>query len=180
MTESLIVNLFAGPGSGKSTMASGLFYTFKNHGKNAELAGEYAKDLVWSRRQHTLQDQIYVFGKQHHRIFRLIEDVDLIIADSPILLGLAYAQDYPQCFRDTVNWAFNQYNNINFYIERVKPYNPKGRNQDLDGARAKDDEIKALLKEYNTPYISVPGNDVGLNLIVSEVLKKMDTVEKTC
>lgn len=183
--EPIVVNLFAAPGSGKSTTASGLFYNLKNQGINAELTGEYAKDLTWAKRQHTLQDQIYVFGKQHHRVWRLTHDCDVIISDSPILLGLAYAPSYPQCFKDTVHWAFNQYDNINFLIRRVKPYNPKGRNQSEEHSNQKHVEITKLLEDYNVPYWMVNGDKEGLDYITKIVLTKVNiekygTVEKTC
>lgn len=175
MNKPLVVNLFASPGSGKSTTAAGVFYQLKNKGVNAELTGEYAKDLTWSRRQHTLTDQIYVFGKQHHRVHRLKDDCDVIISDSPILLGLAYAADYPTCFQDTVHWAFNQYNNLNFVINRVKPYNPKGRNQNAEESKQKHVEILNLLHSYEVPYIEVNGDEQGLETIVSTVLNKINT-----
>jgi hypothetical protein len=177
MNQPKVVNLFAAPGSGKSTTASGLF---QNRGVNAELTGEYAKDLTWSKRHYTLQDQIYVFGKQHHRVWRLQEDCDIIISDSPILLGLAYADQYPECFKETVYWAFNQYDNINFFVNRVKPYNPKGRNQTAEQSNEKGIEIKNLLLRWNVPYTEVNGNEEGLNTITDQVLQKIKTVEKTC
>lgn len=170
----IVVNLFASPGSGKSTTASGVFYELKNMGINAELTGEYAKDLTWSKRQHTLQDQIYVFGKQHHRVWRLKEECNVIISDSPILLGLAYAPHYPKCFHETVFWAFNQYNNINFVINRVKPYNPKGRNQTEEESKGKHFQILSLLESYRVPFTEVNGDKSGVDTIVSEVLKKIN------
>jgi tRNA uridine 5-carbamoylmethylation protein Kti12 len=169
-----VINLFGSPGSGKSTTASGLFYRLKNMGINVELTGEYAKDLTWSKRQHTLQDQLYVFGKQHHRVWRLSGDCDVIISDSPILLGLAYAQDYPECFHQTTLWAFNQYNNINFLINRVKPYNPKGRNQSSEESKQKHEIIKGLLHKWEVPYLEVNGDEEGLNTITSEILNKIN------
>ncbi len=175
-TKPLVINLFAAPGSGKSTTASGIFYNLKNKGYNAELTGEFAKDLTWSKRYHTLADQIYVFGKQHHRVFRLKDDCDIIISDSPILLGLAYASEYPQCFKDTVHWAFDQYNNINFVIKRVKPYNPKGRNQSAEQSDQKHIEIVNLLHSFDVPYIEVNGDEEGLKTITSEVVKKIISI----
>jgi hypothetical protein len=180
MNSPLVVNLFAAPGSGKSTTASGLFYELKNIGINCELTGEYAKDLTWSKRHYTLQDQIYVFGKQHHRVWRLREDCDVIISDSPILLGLAYANDYPFCFQETVYWAFSQYDNINFLVNRVKPYNLKGRNQSEEESRRKQQEIRNLLYDWNVDYFEVNGNNVGLSFILDKVIEKVKTVEKTC
>ena len=66
-----IVNLFGGPGSGKSTTAAGLFYEVKKLKLNVELVTEYAKDAVWEKRHNLLDDQIYIFAKQQRRISRL-------------------------------------------------------------------------------------------------------------
>lgn len=177
----LVVNLFAAPGSGKSTTASGLFYKLKNAGINAELTGEYAKDLTWSKRQHTLQDQIYVFGKQHHRVWMLQDDVDVIISDSPIIMGLAYVPTfYPQSFHKTVSWAFHQYNNVNFLLNRVKPYNPKGRNQTIEESNKKQEEIRNLLHTWNVDYTEVNGDDAGLDIIFNKIIKKIENGIKTC
>lgn len=43
----LYVNLYGGPGTGKSTGASYIFSKLKLAGVEAELVTEYAKDLVW-------------------------------------------------------------------------------------------------------------------------------------
>jgi hypothetical protein len=172
--KSIVVNLFASPGSGKSTTASGVFYQLKNLGINAELTGEYAKDLTWAKRHHTLLDQIYVFGKQHHRVWRLKDDVSVIISDSPILLGLVYASDYPQCYQDTVKWAFDQYDNMNFLVRRVKPYNPKGRRQSEEESQEKHLEIRRLLFDLNVDFYDIDGNSEGVDTIVQQVMNKIN------
>jgi adenylylsulfate kinase-like enzyme len=41
-----VINLFGGPGTGKSTLAAALFTDLKMKGINAELVTEFAKDLV--------------------------------------------------------------------------------------------------------------------------------------
>ena len=46
-----VVNLFAGPGSGKSTTASGLFHLLKLDNKKTELVTEYAKDAIYEQRE---------------------------------------------------------------------------------------------------------------------------------
>ena len=68
--SALVVNLFGGPGCGKSTVAALLFGKLKQHGVNCEMALEYAKDKVWEESFKTLEDQIYIFGKQLHKIWR--------------------------------------------------------------------------------------------------------------
>lgn len=48
-----VINLFGGPGIGKSTLAAGLFEHMKIAGFNVELVNEYAKDMVWEQREYS-------------------------------------------------------------------------------------------------------------------------------
>jgi tRNA uridine 5-carbamoylmethylation protein Kti12 len=171
----LVVNLFASPGSGKSTMAAGLFYRLKSKNVNCELTGEIAKDWVWEGRNNVLDDQIYVFAKQQRRVLRLNGKVDVAICDSPTIMGLVYMDKsrYPNCFGELVDWQFNQYENVNFLLERTKPYNPKGRNQSEEESVALHADIKQLMTEYNIPYQSVQGNAAGLDMVEAAVLERL-------
>jgi nicotinamide riboside kinase len=168
--QPLVVNLFAGPSSGKSTMAAGLFYHLKCQRANVEYATEYAKDLTHDERHRALEDQVYVFGKQQQRIQRLTSHYDVIIADSPVLMGLVYSAGYPDCFRETVAWRFRQYDSMNFFINRCTEYDPIGRNQTEAQAREKDGEIRQLLADFEVEYHDVDGNEDGL-LVALEKIK---------
>ena len=68
--NTLIVNLFAGPGTGKSTVCAQLFSELKWDGISCEMALEFAKDKVWEESYSVLENQTYIFGKQLHRITR--------------------------------------------------------------------------------------------------------------
>lgn len=144
-------------------MAAGLFYRLKTRHVDVELTTEYAKDLVHSNRMQDLEDQIYVFGKQQHKIQRLAKQYSVIITDSPVLMGLVYSPTYPECFRQTVSWCFNQFDNMNFLVHRDAPYQKKGRNQTEDESREIHTKIVDLLEEFHTPYDELYGNDVGLD-----------------
>src|SRR5690625_848398 len=141
MVKTLVLNLFGGPGTGKSTMAMHVAALLKWQGRNIELATEYAKDKVWEGSLNVLTNQIYIFGKQHHRLHRLQNQVETIITDAPILLSLVYARDNPELC-ELVKAENAKNNNLNIFLERVKPYNPKGRTQDEAGARKLDLEIR--------------------------------------
>ena len=93
MRKTLIVNFYGGPGSGKSTMAARIFAELKDLGINCEIATEYAKDVTWQKGYHVLGNQLYIFAKQQHRIWRLDGQVDVIVTDAPILNSLVYASD---------------------------------------------------------------------------------------
>ena len=48
--NTIVVNLFGGPGSGKSTFMANLFYHLKCRGVEVVMAPEFAKDSVWEER----------------------------------------------------------------------------------------------------------------------------------
>ena len=175
MNKTPVLNLFGGPGIGKSTIASGVFSLLKQHGINCELVTEFAKDLTWECRKKTLLNQRYIFGKQYHRQWRVRDEVDVIITDSPLLLGIYYNSDTLSDFfvRDVIV-AWNEFDNINFFLNRVKPYNPKGRNQKEEEAIIIDNELKILLNTKGEDYKIVDGDYTGINIITREMLSTFD------
>ena len=100
----LLINLFGGPGAGKSTGAAYIFSKLKMAGVNAELVTEFAKDKVWEGNKEVFKNQAYIFGKQYFKISRCADKVDVIITDSPLLLSIVY-NDNPvlgDSFNETV------------------------------------------------------------------------------
>lgn len=171
--EPLVINLLAGPGAGKSTTAAAVFSLLKLHGINAELVTEIAKDFTWEQRLKTLRNQYYVWAKQQHRFWRVKDDVDIIVTDSPLFFSLVYGEQKPDSFYQLVMEEFNSYNNMNYYINRVKVYNEKGRNQTEEEARNLDDAIKFKLRENRIEYTEIPGNVKGINTIANTVLERL-------
>jgi len=168
----IVINLFGGPGCGKSTSAAGIFALLKLHGVNTELVTEFAKDLTWEERHKTLANQYYIWAKQYHRMWRLDGKVDVIITDSPLLLSLMYG-DVCETHRSTVIQTFNNtFDNMNYILYRVKDYNPKGRNQTEQQARVIDKGVEQLLQSEQIQYSTVTGNFIGINTITNNVLQK--------
>ena len=155
MKNTIVVNLIGGPGSGKSTCASGIFYKLKQSGINCELALEFAKDKVWEDSIKVLDDQLYIFGKQYHKLFRLKDKVDVIITDSPLLVSILYNKTPSKYFNDLVVEQYNTFNNMLFFINRPDTYQIEGRLQNANDAKAIDDETKCMLKDNNIPYTEI-------------------------
>lgn len=176
----MIVNIFAGPGAGKSTTAAALFTLLKLHeGIKCELVTEFAKDLVWEEREYTFKNQFYLFAKQQHRIWRVAEKVDMVITDSPILLSNIHGKHNIKCqenraFYDYVLTEFNSYNNINFFIERKKKYAEYGRNESESEALLIDDKIREYLHDRNIEYKSINGDISGINAAVNIIFELID------
>jgi adenylate kinase family enzyme len=52
--ETLFVNLFGSPGTGKSTMAASIFAELKWRGVDCEIVTEYAKELTWKAKKESV------------------------------------------------------------------------------------------------------------------------------
>lgn len=168
--ETLIVNLYGAPGAGKSSGAAYIFYQLKQHGINCEMVTEYAKDKVWEQHNEVFKDQCYIFGHQHFRMSRLIDKVDVIITDSPLMLGAYYSPDIFK--KELTSIALKSFTNphFNFFIKRVKKYNPKGRFQTESESDKVSEELNHFLTENNINFTVVEGNEKGYDSIVKCVL----------
>ena len=169
--SALVINLFGGPGCGKSTIAALLFGKLKQNGINCEMALEYAKDKVWEESLKTLDDQIYVFGKQLHKIWRLNDKVDVIITDSPLLFSIIYDKENNIDLKNLVISTFNRFNNFNCLIQRQTEYQQEGRYQNEDEAKLLDEDIIKLLEDNNIMYECY--NDINTNVekIYNDIIK---------
>ena len=177
-----IINLFGGPGSGKSTTASGLFHYFKTKTNiSTELVTEYAKDIVYEGTDRLLGNQLHVFSEQFRRQWRLIDKVEFVITDSPILLSSVYFELYfnkreqaifsPKYKNKSIEFfdcTFKEFENINFFINRSKKFDPKGRVQNEEESRALDDIIKNKLIENNISF-----KVINYENSVDEILKEL-------
>lgn len=171
----VVVNLFGAPGAGKSTGAAYIFSQLKMLGVNAELVTEFAKDKVWENNTEVLSNQTYVFGKQHFRISRCANKVDVIVTDSPLLLSAIYNRSelLGEEFNNLVAKIFKSYNSVNYFIERSKPYNPVGRLQTEQESDDIANEIKGMLERYDVPFFEVAGNTHGYDTVVEHIYTKV-------
>ena len=170
--------MFAGPGAGKSTLATGVFSQLKKIGVNCEYVHEEAKEFTWEKREVTLACQPYIFAKQMRNLWRLKDQVDVVITDSPILLSMIYTNtnEWPDSFLPYVLDQFNAFDNLNFLIPRAKKYNPVGRNQTLEEAVEKDKEIRQVLLDNNIEHVIIKSTafNYGECQAVGEILEKIE------
>lgn len=86
---------------------------------------------------------------------RCRDKVDVIITDSPLLLGIFYNENplLDENFTNTVMNIYNSYANANYLIMRVKPYNPIGRNQTQEESDMIGDRIEQFLEDKGILYL---------------------------
>lgn len=154
--STLVVNLFGGPGCGKSTLASGVFHELKSRGVNCELAHEWVKQKVWEG-SFPAQPQYYIWAKQLRSVELLLGKVDVIITDSPTLLSGIYGINESYTFNQMVIDYFNKTRNYNVFVWRVKEYQPAGRNQSMSEAEALDTTIERYLMSEDIDHSHIEG-----------------------
>lgn len=175
----IVVNLFGGPGMGKTTTAWGVSKRLKIKRVNMECVAEYAKGLVWEERLDK-EDQTYIFAKQSKHQKRCAKHVDVIVTDAPLLLSLYYGREMPNWFKEMVRDIFNGYNNMNYMIKRGDnlPYCEIGRTQTEEESNEIHKELELLLKRENVPFTSLyreddKSQDMIESKIVFDVMQKL-------
>ncbi len=151
--KTLVVNLWAGPGTGKSTNAALVFGKLKVAGIETELVHEYAKDLTWEGRTTVLGRQSYVMAKQQHHIERVLGQVEVIVTDSPLPFGIIYkGNDYSTHLEKHIIQVWRRWWNLNIFLRRNTshhPYVEGGRSQTLEEAQALDVRIGELMERLD-------------------------------
>lgn len=171
------INLFGGPGTGKSTNALRLAHYLKTRGENVELVTEVAKDFVWEGRMETLNIQPYITIKQYRNLVRLKGKVDYVITDAPILLGICYSELFPSAVDRTYQDFIHDLHKkmlcpaINIVLKRTFKYDTNGRYQSEEDAIKIDNMILDMLDRYEVPF-SHPTQDIVFD--IGEIIKFKD------
>jgi tRNA uridine 5-carbamoylmethylation protein Kti12 len=138
----LIVNMFGGPGRGKSTTAYRLIGLLKSKNHKAELVVESAKNAAWTNAKHKLEDQVYLVATHNHDLRVLENQVDIIVTDGSLLNCLAYADPETQKMEiELSKELYSRYKNIGFIVPRKEIYMQYGRSQNRDEAEVLDKKI---------------------------------------
>lgn len=86
-----VLNFYGGAGIGNSTIAADIFSKLKRKWHKTELVEEYAKWLWYQNATDIVQDQLYLFAEQVHRLKTLERyGVEYAVCDSPLLLNIIY------------------------------------------------------------------------------------------
>ena len=173
--NTLVVNLYGGPGTGKSTGAAIITGLLKANGIDAEYVSEVAKDKVWEENREALSNQAYMFGSQYYRISRVLGKVDVVVTDSPLLLTFVYNHDerLGNAFNAVALNVATSYNTLEVLLQRVKKYNPNGRMQ----TEAESDEITkqivSVLDRFRGGYMKATGDIAGYWEVFMEIARRI-------
>ena len=161
------IGFLGGPGIGKSTCATRLFSELKTLQYNIEYVSEYVKKWAIDKKPIKEYDQIYFLGKQQHYEYQnLINGIEYIITDSPMLLTYIYSKIYypnnkrlHKGIKELILDYELQYPSLNVFLNRNnKFYNSLGRYQTKQQAKNIDqlikEECEIFSNEIKRPYIN--------------------------
>jgi len=162
------INLWGGPGLGKSNTASRIYSILDAKQINIQLCREYIKNWVYQQRAPRSFDQVYIFGKQlHSEDLPLQGGVEHIVTDSPLLMSVWYASSTLKNTEITSNLLglareFERQNpSINIFLDRegIK-YQPTGRFQTEDEAREMDKSLFGFAFNYLPEIVTINARDI--------------------
>lgn len=169
--KQIVVNLFGEPGVGKSTLAMEVVASLKKLGISAEYAPEFAKDLIYDENENAFKCQDYLFGNQVYRLHRLKDKVQVIVTDSPLPLSIVFDEKVDVYFHKHIINVFNEYQNINLFLERDFKYEQDGRHETEQEAKEVREKIKNCLKAYEIDVIPVkkPSSKIVIDIIKEKI-----------
>lgn len=170
-----VINLFGGPGSGKSTTAAGLFYQMKLKHMNVELITEYAKELVYQDTLPVLKKyQEFIFAEQNRRQQILEGKVDWAITDSPLLFshfyGVGLGRFNEDAFFNLVSDTFRMYDNVSFFLDRPAQFSQVGRDRTLEESIQIDNTLIKILKDEGVNFIRLPTDNHTIEKIMAHLM----------
>lgn len=163
-----LINIFGGPGVGKSVLAAELYIQFSKKNICSEYVGEFAKELVWSKRLELLSNQVYVTSGQIAKMAPLGQ-CHVVITDSPVLLGLAYSSkealgEVNSLIANFRKWKIDKKICVkNIYLKRDREkFEQNGRIHNLQESIEKDNQIMQLLVDNNIDF-KIVSNEIEIS-----------------
>lgn len=168
------INLYGGPGIGKSTVSSIVFSELKVRGFNAEIVHEYAKELVYEGfdlRKADSNFQYRIIMEQLRRELLFMGKAEYLVTDSPLLLNAFYSKEKRAL---DLAQAHDSDTNLHFYLIRSnETFEGRGRSHSEKESISIDKEMIKFLKKNGIEPIIVDGDSkIKAMKIVDIILEK--------
>lgn len=184
--DKLVININGSAGVGKTTFAKKLqefIIEYSNEDQKynkfalklkPELVGEFATELIEQGRFEDLKNQPFVTQGQVDKLEQAFKKSDLVITDSPLVLGRIYNQDDTKIneVSNLINEAEQKYISIDLFLEHneetIKTYNMQGRVHTLAQSMTKQNELLDNLYASGKKFITINRNG-DLEMIYAKI-----------
>lgn len=170
--SSVIVNLFGGPGVGKTSLGSDIFAQLKKKHISVELVPEVAKQMIYQSNQAAIKYQFFIGNTQLFWQKSVEDHVDVVIAESPYILSSVYNQTHPHLTSGFIE-EFKKQNNINYFILRKNnAFDVSGRIHSFEESKSLDKEILNMLKSNSIDFREIELNQYTVEEILKDIFER--------
>lgn len=175
--NTIIINLIAGPCSGKSTVSAELFARLKKMNIPCELVPEYVKDRIYEENKTIIEDQITLFGMEHYGLKTKLGKVKVVIHDGSLLNNIMYNNEPNPELEQLVISEYFKFNNLDFFIQRDNiEFESYGRIHNLEQSLTLDNTIRSVYSNCGAKYIEVNIKN-AVNEMIPIILEKLKELE---
>ena len=148
------INLVGASGVGKSTVINLLTGMLCTAGYATAQVPEFAKAMTWRRDQAALRNPLFMFAQQEAQLEVLRDrNLDFVVVDGCLLNALVYpVPRMLPSFEPMVIEYFNDYDNVNFFIEGVAPFSSEGRNETKEQSDEVAQWLLQLMERHGITY----------------------------
>lgn len=150
-----VVNLFGGPGCGKSTLAAGIVHELKVAGFEAIFVHEEYKAAAMTKERPTTAEEIQIVTRQIENELRFYGLAEYVVTDSPLELNAFYSDRlrfgptaYYGPWRQLIR-KVREENTIflhNFLVTRSVKFDDRGRYETESEVQLVDQDLEAYLE----------------------------------
>ena len=165
-----LINIYGAVGSGKSTVASGVFWKLKMLQYSVNLVTEFSKELAYDH-SIAVSDIPYVIGNQWHHIQQSYR-CDIVINDSPLPQWTVFHSYMDKECKDFIFYLNQKHSSINYLLERDFPiYHQSNRRVDELDKKMQEYHVKLkeMLYSNNIEYKILKSNESSVDIIVADI-----------
>lgn len=172
-----VINLFAAPGRGATTLAHAVTAELSRR-FTAIMIPEEAKRLRWlGELDEAGQRYIYFTQAAMLQAVAMAPGVEFAITDAPLLARIAYTCHYQAEVAKEIEICakvvHGQMPTLNFFIERGRiPYDPVGRFSKQEKADKIGADVRQLLEDLAIPFATLDGSkhNTSRDLIIQQAI----------
>jgi hypothetical protein len=170
--DTLHVNLWGIPGTGKKIVASELHSILARMGASVESVQEYAKELGWAGQLAKQDangdlievDQFVICGEQYRRENLVHGVAQVVITEAPVLAGVLYAleDDEPE-LRALLRRRTSGWRNLDVLLQNNigQRYDSRGRIQSREESMAMMPRLEELLSNERPGFVRMGVDDAA-------------------
>lgn len=158
--ETTVIDIYGGPGIGKSVLAAQVYAELSRLGESVGLVREYVKPWAWNGISVKKWDELYIFAKQLKAEADIYGKVKYLVTDRPLALSIAYAKLYgsgtAQIWMRELVYAVldeqkeNDVMHLPIMMQRRHPYSTEGRFETSNQARLIDMHCQQMFPQART------------------------------